>query len=473
MNFKDIIILPFAKIMVWLCELTGSYGASVVLFALVVNILLSYFMGKSKKSTMRTTRLQPEIDELKARHGGNQQKLNEETQKLYRENNINPMSGCLWSLIPFPILIALYSVIRQPLSKMMGLAAETVTKLRDFAVANGWYEIPAKTDAYMEIKLANIAHQHWAEVTEHLGEAGANLMNINMNFIGCNLGDVPWEKLKLAFTGAEFQLSYIVLFLIPLVSALLSWAGMKISTMGNPPASDERAEASMKSMNLMMPLMSIWICFVMPAAMGIYWIANSIIGMGRDYVMTRIFKRQLDAEDAEKIAARSEKEKELELKRLDTERLREEGRTTQNTGTSKKKLQASERQKQEERKAALARAERAEKRKRRGIDEPEMPASQIGNRRYALGRAYVPDRYTNPETAEEKTIAAAESENAEAIDTSVESDVIVPAVEAENTEAIDTSIESDDIVHADESELAPLETESAPEADEAGEGINE
>ena len=120
------ITAPFAWLLKALYELTGSYGWAVILFGVVVNLILLPFMAKSKKSMMRTSRLQPRIAELQRRHEGNQQKLNEEMAKLYREEKINPMSGCLWSLIPFPILIALYSVIRQPLTKMMGLSAEAV-----------------------------------------------------------------------------------------------------------------------------------------------------------------------------------------------------------------------------------------------------------------------------------------------------------------------------------------------------------
>ena len=125
---------PFAWLMIWLYKVTGSYGLAVIFFALAVNLILTPFMAKSKKSMMRSTRLAPKIQELQRRHEGNQQKLNAEMQKLYREEGVNPMSGCLWSLIPFPILIALYSVIRQPITRMMFCAEDFVTVLQDFFV---------------------------------------------------------------------------------------------------------------------------------------------------------------------------------------------------------------------------------------------------------------------------------------------------------------------------------------------------
>ena len=432
---------PFAWLMVKLYELTGNYGLAVILFALAVNLVLTPFMAKSKKSMMRSTRLQPRIQELQRRHEGNPQKLNQEMQNLYREEGVNPMSGCLWSLIPFPILIALYSVIRQPITRMMFAAQDVVTTLQDYFVANGLYTIPTKADAYVEIKLANLAHEHWDAVTTDLAGKIDGLLDVDFGFLGLNLGSQPqWNFfVKTDWSDVSVWLPALGLFLIPFISAALSWLSMKVSNAANP-QQDAQTQASMKTMNLMMPLMSIWICFVMPAAMGVYWIANSVFGMIRDFVLTKVYKRKLDKEDAERQAMRSAREKELEEKRLETERLRAEGKTEKNTNTSKKKIQANEKQKQDERKAALDKAERAARRERLGIKEEEKPASQVGNRRYARGRAYVADRFTNPENAEEATLAAAAaSEGADPIDESVEETITTPVEEAVITPADETA----------------------------------
>ena len=432
---------PFAWLMVKLYELTGNYGLAVILFALAVNLVLTPFMAKSKKSMMRSTRLQPRIQELQRRHEGNPQKLNQEMQNLYREEGVNPMSGCLWSLIPFPILIALYSVIRQPITRMMFAAQDVVTTLQDYFVAKGLYTIPTKADAYVEIKLANLAHEHWDAVTTDLAGKIDGLLDVDFGFLGLNLGSQPqWNFfVKTDWSDVSVWLPALGLFLIPFISAALYWLSMKVSNAANP-QQDAQTQASMKTMNLMMPLMSIWICFVMPAAMGVYWIANSVFGMIRDFVLTKVYKRKLDKEDAERQAMRSAREKELEEKRLETERLRAEGKTEKNTNTSKKKIQANEKQKQDERKAALDKAERAARRERLGIKEEEKPASQVGNRRYARGRAYVADRFTNPENAEEATLAAvAASEGADPIDESVEETITTPVEETVITPADETA----------------------------------
>ena len=425
----------FAWPLVKFYEATGSYGLAIVVFALMVNLIMTPFMAKSKKSMMRSSRLQPKIQELQRRHEGNQQKLNAEMQKLYQEEGVNPMSGCLWSLIPFPILIALYSVIRRPITRMMFAADSVVDVLKEYMTAQGWYAAAgARADAYVEVKLANLAHQHWDAVSTDLAGKIDKLMNINFNFLGINLGEQPTVS---TLWQGPYTWAAIGLFLIPFISAALSYFSMKISSASNPTAGDAQSEATMKSMNLMMPLMSIWICFVMPAAMGVYWIANSLFGMARDYVLNKVFKKQMEEEDKIREAQRAEREKEMEAKKAEYEKLKAEGKTSVNTNTSKKKLQASEKQKSDERKAALDRADRAARRERLGIKDYEKPASQVGNRRYARGRAYVADRYSNPENAEAETLAAAEeSLDAPAIDASVVEEL--PAVEA----ALDTAEEA-------------------------------
>ena len=433
---------PFAWLMVKLYELTGNYGIALMIFALAVNLILTPFMAKSKKGMMRTSRLQPQMQELQRRHEGNPQKYQQEMQKLYQENGANPMSGCLWSFVPFPILIALYSVIRQPITRMMFAAQDVVDTVQAFFVEKGLYVIPSKPDAYVEIKLTDLAHQNWDLVQSELAGKVDGLLNIDFTFLGVNLGDQPrWNFMfNTDFSDPSVWLPALGLFIIPFISAGFSWLSMKISNASNPQQQNAQMDSSMKTMNLMMPLMSLWFCFIMPAAMGVYWIANSVFGAARDFILTRVYKKQLDKEDAERIAAKSAREREIELKRLETERLKAEGKTEKNVNTSKKKIQANEKQKSDERKAALDKAERAARRERLGIKDYEIPASQVGNRRYARGRAYVADRFTNPENAAAATLAAAaESEFGASIDETIQDEVLTAQEVVETVEeAVET-----------------------------------
>ena len=339
---------------------------------------------------------------------------------------------------------------------MMFAAQDVVDTLQAFFVEKGLYVIPTKPDAYVEIKLTDLAHQNWDLVQSELAGKVDGLLNIDFTFLGVNLGDQPrWNFMfNTDFSEPSVWLPALGLFIIPFISAGFSWLSMKISNASNPQQQNAQMDSSMKTMNLMMPLMSLWFCFIMPAAMGVYWIANSVFGATRDFILTRVYKKQLDKEDAERIAAKSAREREIELKRLETERLKAEGKTEKNVNTSKKKIQASEKQKSDERKAALDKAERAARRERLGIKDYEVPASQVGNRRYARGRAYVPDRFSNPENAEAATLAAAaESEFAPSIDENINDDILVAAEETVETVETAEAVEAVEAVTAGEDKV--------------------
>ena len=412
MSLWDYIVWPFARLMEFLYNWTQNYGVSVILFALVVNLILLPFMAKSKKSMMRMTRFQPRMKALEKKYEGNQQKYQQELAKLYKEEKVNPMSGCLWSLIPFPILIALYSVIRQPLEKMMGISEEGVQKITEWAANNAGF-VGSSNHTYDEIGVTDAIHQNWDAAISALGDLGDKLINLDYSFLGMNLGKIPeWKIWNLDCSSVETALPALGLFLIPLIAAFLSWLSMKISQTTNPSPGGQQAAAQMKTMNFMMPIMSIWICFIMPAALGVYWIANSVFGIIRDLVLTKIYKRKLDIEDAERIAREKAKEEEMRRRHEETERLRAEGATVRNNNTSKKRMQAQSKQQSDERRAATERAEREAKRERMGI-KPEENPSQVGNRRYARGRAYDPNRFAAVEAkVEEETVETeAETEN--------------------------------------------------------------
>ena len=398
----ETIAKPFGRLMLLLYNWCGNYGLAVILFALVVKLIMLPFQLKSTKGMMRMSRMTPRLKELEKKFGNDRARYQQEMQKLYREEGVSPMSGCLWSLLPFPILIALYRAIRYPLTTMMGVDAALLTsggaifeKLQNLGYLLTNYSTSRSATVYEQIFQSQFITEHFSDfqgITD-------KLQQIYYNFLGLNLGSTPdyrfwaWDKVDWAHIG---------LFLIPIVSAVLSWLSMKVTSTANVQTQENNQQ---KSMTLMMPLMSLWICFTMPAVMGIYWIAQSLFATIQSLVLNRIFNRQLDIEDADRIEREKARAAELEAKREETERLKAEGATVENKNTSKRNKKAVAAQKEIERKAAEARAEKARRRAANGIEE--LPESQVGDRRFARGRAYVKDRFTNPDGAEERTLAAA------------------------------------------------------------------
>lgn len=375
------------KILLFFCEAFGNYGWSILAFGLIVKLIMLPFQMKSKKGMMRMSMLAPRQKELEKKYRGNQQKYSEEVAKLYKEAKVNPMSGCLWSLLPFPIIIILYRAVRSPLTLMMSLAQGEVDALTKLLTDLGYYVASAGRNAsyYAELPVAHALHDHFAEIVSNPAVSGFadKLRDINFNFFGLNLSETP----RLMFWTDGFTWAAFVLFLIPFLSAGLSILQNKV-TMMSQPSQDPQAAQSMKTMNLLMPLMSLWICFSMPALMGVYWVEQSVLAMIQEPLLTKLYQRKINAEMADFLEEEKRREEELERKRAETERKRAEGTTQINASTSKKRLAAQERNAQDQRLAA----QRAANRAARGIVE-EIPPSQVGNRRYARGRAYDPDRY--------------------------------------------------------------------------------
>ncbi len=463
----DAIAKPFGALMLLLYNWAGNYGVAVILFALVVKLIMLPFQLKSKKSMMRTSRMTPRLKELEKKFGNDKQRYQQEMNKLYKEEGVNPMSGCLWSLIPFPILIALYRAIRFPLTTMMGvdpaLLAEggsIANKLTELGYQLADFSTSRSATAYEQIFQSQFITEHFAD----FAALSEKLQAMSYRFLGLDLGQTPSFSF---WSWDRFNWAHIGLFLIPIVSAGLSWFSMKVSNAANPQT--EANNQSTKSMMLTMPLVSLWICFTMPAIMGIYWIAQSVFAIIQDVILTRIFNQQLDIEDADRIAREKAREAELEAKRAETERMKAEGITVENKNTSKKNKKAVAAQKEAERKAAEARAERARKRAALGIED-DIPDSQVGNRRYARGRAYVADRYTNPDEAEEKTLAAAAESEAytaenDPVDLTAEDDVLLEApAEIDDAESAEEApADEEDFDDAEEPEDEP-ETEDDEDA---------
>ena len=463
----DAIAKPFGLLLLWLYNLVGNYGIAIFLFALIVKIIMLPFQMKTKKSMMRMAALNPQIQELQKRHEGNPKKLQEETAKLCKEEKVNPMSGCLWSLIPYPILLALYRAIRFPLTTMMGVSKDLLAE--GGAILNKLTELgfvaSGKSTAYLQLEQSEFISNHFAD----FAGLSDKLVNIDYSFLGLNMGSTP----KVFFWKDGLTWLSIGLFLIPIVSALLSWLQMKLSQKTNPAPATQNAQqaTSMKTMNLMMPLISLWIGFSMPAALGMYWIFTSALAIVQELVLNKYYGKLIAAEAAERTARQRAREAEFERKRAETERLRAEGLTKENANTSKRKQQARAKAESDELRAAAIREERAAKRAAMGLppEEDEKPASQVGNRRYARGRAYVEDRFTNPAAAAEATAAAAAASEAdEAL--AAEEETEVSEVPAETvTDSVETAEETEETVEepAEEETEEPDEAEEEPASDEA------
>ncbi|MCL2493900.1 MAG: membrane protein insertase YidC, partial [Clostridiales bacterium] len=411
---------------------------AILIFAIVVKVIMLPFQMKSKRGQMRQTRLQPMIAELQKKHGANKAKLTEETTKLYKEEGANPGAGCIWSLMPLPILLALFYVIRQPLTFMMGVAGEYLEKGSLIFTTLERLGVTREFEgAYAEIHLAQEIGLHW-DYFRNLGIEGLRYIDFHLGMFDLSITpqwDFLWNS-DIALYGT--WLAGFGLFLIPFLSGGMQFVSSAIMRKVSPPPDPEGAGKSMQTMMTMMPLMSVAFGFMFPAALGFYWTIGTVLQIGQDLWLTKRYTRILDAEDEVRNRERNKKEAEIEAKRLESERKKAEGVVEKNPNVSKKKKHKSDRQGQIER--------AAEWEKKHAPQEEKYEPSRVGNRRYARGRAYDPDRYGAAGAAASGEMAAkkkSRGESGELSDGDKEPAVAGPGNEV--TDSDDTAIDPEDI----------------------------
>lgn len=375
------ICVPFAWLVRLFYNLTNSYGVALILFTLVIKLIMLPFQMKSKKSMMRMSRVSGQMQDLQKRYAKNQAKFQEEMQKLYEEEGVNPMSGCLWSFLPLPILMALYSIIRQPITHFMMLSkdvlqtvvqsvADAGVDLTNIVMMDKATGAPALKDGLYQ--MAAYGQINLVKAVQEMGLSTPDgWFNVNYKFLGLDLTATPWEYVK-SFT---FTWAVIGVILIPILAGLSQFVFSKL-TMKTQPQADAAGGASMKSMMYMMPLFSVYIAFIMPAALGVYWIAQSVFSLIQEAILNKTFSAKLSEEEEARFQARQ----------ADRRRRMEEARVQEQQRKQEEQKKQTLREKQQ-----AAQAAKAVKAAKAATSTTE--AGRVGDRPYARGRAYKADRY--------------------------------------------------------------------------------
>ena len=404
-KLRDLITVPFGWLLGQLYNLFENYGVAMIAFGVLVQLIMMPIKAKSKKSMMKMSRIQPMVQDIQRRYAGDTQKQNELVQKLYQEEGVSMGGGCLWSMVPLFILIPLFTVIREPLTYILGETAEVSAEIIN-VIKTAAPEMFSKNSYYDQVTAAQAIPQFAEQLKAAIpGISEVTLAGVNFNFLGINLGMIPQFNIFSATWAWDW--AHIGAFLIPCLSAGSQVLSMLVAQKGNDSvltnekgiqdkemAKNSQQNQSTKTMMYMMPLMSLWIGFTVSASLSLYWFVGGVIGMISDAVMTKHYRKIYDAEDAVRL------QKYLEQERLEAEkeRIRAERRAANpdgiTTNTSKKKLNKQLREQEANEKAAAAKEYAAKK----GIvadEEASSCMSGIPSRPYCKGRNYDPDRYNS------------------------------------------------------------------------------
>lgn len=293
----------FGFVLNFVYEVIGNYGIAIILFSILIKLAMLPISIKQQKTMKKSVKIQAKMKEIQFKYKNNPEKLNQETLELYKNENMSPFSGCFSAIAQIILLFAVFYLVRSPLTYMKKVDSNVIEKYTKIAQEN---ELTTNS-AYPEIELIreindirNLANTEKTEQNEstNINEEELNSMNINMDFFGLNLAQVP--------TQSSDWKAYI----IPVLYVLVAVLSMKITnpTANNKPQVKEPVEnndeksltkteeefepmAQMnKNMNMMFPVMYLAVALIAPLGLALYWLMNSLLMIVERLALNKLLK---------------------------------------------------------------------------------------------------------------------------------------------------------------------------------------
>ena len=262
-----------------LYSLFNNYGIAIIIFSILLRLILIPITIKQQKSMKKSAELQEEMKEISRKYKNNPEKLNQETIDLYKREKMGPFSGCLSSIVQILIILSVFWLVSQPLTYMKKVDKEVIDN----------YKTQIQTEnnggsAYTEIEIIN-----------KYGKADERV-SINMDFLGLDLSKVPGNSLN------DWRV-----YIIPALYVLSSVISIKMTSKINQKKKEENVvnlednktpdeleamEAMNKNMSYMMPMMSVFIAFIAPLGLALYWFVSNILMILERFIIDKIMKHK-------------------------------------------------------------------------------------------------------------------------------------------------------------------------------------
>ena len=361
-----------------------NIGLAIILFTIVVNLLMMPITIKQQKFSKLSARMNPEIQAIQEKYknkkdNDSQMAMNTEIQAVYAKYGVSPTGSCMYLLIQMPILFALYRVIYAmpayvgkikeaffPLVTNI-INTEGATELVQGFSNSAMYAKQFTSESFVAGDATNVYVQNtlidclnkastadFASISEKFPSL-ANDVTIAVeklgtynNFLGLNIGNSPQYLMNEAIENGAWLVAAAAL-IIPILSAVTQWINVKLmpqqETDGKRNEQAETMASSMKTMNMIMPIISAWMCFTLPSGMGLYWVAGSVVRSIQQIVINKhIDKMDIDdiiKKNKEKSAKKVEKMKEQQAQlnayaNMNTKNIKTKANVTSNNSVSEK-----------------------------------------------------------------------------------------------------------------------------------------
>ncbi|MBR6070704.1 MAG: YidC/Oxa1 family membrane protein insertase [Ruminococcus sp.] len=309
MNYLyDLIGIPFGYLMSFIYSIVPNYALAIIIFTLVTKLLLFPVNYKTQKNAARMQLFQPKLEKLKKAYGSNPQRLQEEQQKLYQQEGINPMGSCLPMFVQMFLLFGVIDVVYKPITHILHItksvrvaAVEKASELAvQFGDVNKGKEFTTG-NLRSELLTAEALEKHPSEFRDFAENFFQKVSEFSDTFsvFGANLGKTP------EFRPEVWNKESIILFCIPFLAGLAQLIFSVYSQIHQKKVNPQAQAAGggcMTAMTLLMPVWSIWIAFEVPAGVGFYWIFSSLFSFFITFALNCYFTK-------DRIVAINEKEK--------------------------------------------------------------------------------------------------------------------------------------------------------------------
>lgn len=322
LGFVDTILLYLGKFLNLITKImpANSYILALFIFGIIIEIILVPFSIVQQRNSRKQALLKPKEMAIRKRYAGRndqatQKKLQEEVQELYQKENVNPMSGCLPMLIQLPIIMSLYYIVINPIKYVFGwggnfvhfVSAYMKTELGISVAQNGTIGFMSRVKEVIQTKgieafegIKNYC-ANGDEVYAKIGELANQTESINLNIGPLNMGYVPSFK-------PEEKILWLLL-LVPVLTFVFQFFTSKLTrkfTYQSPQAQDQAQAGgcSPKMLDWLMPAMSTWIAFAVPAAVGVYWMFKGVIGTLKQFIISKVMPMPQFTEEDYKAAER-------------------------------------------------------------------------------------------------------------------------------------------------------------------------
>lgn len=324
-----------------------NIGLCIILFTIIIYTFMIPLTIKQQKFSKLSAVMNPELQAIQKKYKNKRDqesmlKMQEEMKMVYDKYGTSQMGGCLQLVIQFPILFALWKVIQNIPAYVGGVKDMYMPLVNEIMATGGYQKImekigsaspiminPEKFDYTKTNTIVDVLYKFqpstwdtlkdkFPDLSSLIDSTSGQISHIN-NFLGANISDAPVNLMMDALkTGAI--LVAIVALLIPILSGLTQWINIKL--MPQSPGMDDRENPmanSMKTMNMIMPLFSVFMCFTMPAGLGLYWIFSAICRSVQQVAINKYLDR-MDMDELVKKNMEKAKKK-YEKKKVSTEEL--------------------------------------------------------------------------------------------------------------------------------------------------------